>query len=108
MAEHGHGSTVLEQSPTPFYQGNHGYRALPSSTALLYALNRISTPILKMNMMRLSIQEAEMKMNLKLTFLMTLPHLKAVLTFTNARIFDPSMVNPVPNQLNDTEKLIKE
>ena len=42
------------------------------------------------------------------TYLMTLPHPKAVLPFTNDPTYDLNVVNLVPNQLNGTEKLIQE
>jgi hypothetical protein len=61
-----------------------------------------------MNTMSLSRQEAEMRLNMKRTYLMTLPHLKAVLPLTNDPTYDLNVVNLVPNQLNGTEKLIQE
>jgi hypothetical protein len=107
MAEHGHDSTVLEQSLTPFYQEKQEYHVHLYSTDLSFALNLTSIPVRMMNKMRLSRQEVEMRVNMKLTHLMTLPHLKTVLPPTNDPTFDLNVVNPVPNQLNDTEKLIQ-
>jgi hypothetical protein len=108
MAAHGHDSTVLEQSPTLSCQENQGYLVHLYSTDLFFALNLTSIPVQTMNTMSLSRQEAEMWMNKKRTYLMTLPHPKAVLPFTNDPTYDLNVVNLVPNQLNGTEKLIQE